>query len=307
MIVALFKICGGIALFYYGLRLIDESAKFHSQTALLKTIEKRMRTPLGAFSVGVVVSACLQSSVATNMLAVGLVQTKAVGFISAAYAIIGANVGTTVTSQLISFSDFATAFLGGFMLIIGLLTDFCKSMTVKAFGKTLVSTGIILTAIGIISGEATTLSETKIFKAMFTSEREWMLLLNGFALTALAQSSSLVTGVLIAFAKSGAVSFYGSAFMIAGANIGSAVPVAIMSLKKDDEARRAAFFNLWFNALSALIFYPFLLFFGRGFENIFAAKGAARGIANFNTIINLVPAGLSLVAYPIICKMKNRR
>lgn len=305
MVLCVLSALGGAALFFYGLKIISEAAELFSKTDFSGIIEKRMKTPLGAFGSGIIVSACLQSSVATNMLAVGLVQSGSASFLCAAYAVMGANIGTTITTQLISFSVFFTLFLSVFMLIIGLLTDFCKSIEVKTFGKILIGTGIILTAVGIISREAEKLTSVPFIRSLFTSDKEWLLALNGFFLTSLAQSSSPVTGTLIAFSKSGAVSFRSSAFMILGANIGSSVPVAIMSLKKDDEARRTAFFNLWFNVFALLLFYPVLIFFGNEIERFFIARGTARGIADFNTAANLIPAVVALPLYPLIYKLNN--
>lgn len=305
MVLCVLSALGGAALFFYGLKIISEAAELFSKTDFSGIIEKRMKTPLGAFGSGIIVSACLQSSVATNMLAVGLVQSGSASFICAAYAVMGANIGTTITTQLISFSVFFTLFLSVFMLIIGLLTDFCKSIEVKTFGKILIGTGIILTAVGIISREAEKLTSVPFIRSLFMSDKEWLLALNGFFLTSLAQSSSPVTGTLIAFSKSGAVSFRSSAFMILGANIGSSVPVAIMSLKKDDEARRTAFFNLWFNVFALLLFYPVLIFFGNEIERFFIARGTARAIADFNTAANLIPAVVALPLYPLIYKLNN--
>lgn len=305
MVLCVLSALGGAALFFYGLKNISEAAELFSKTDFSGIIEKRMKTPLGAFGSGIIVSACLQSSVATNMLAVGLVQSGSASFICAAYAVMGANIGTTITTQLISFSVFFTLFLSVFMLIIGLLTDFCKSIEVKTFGKIFIGTGIILTAVGIISREAEKLTSVPFIRSLFTSDKEWLLALNGFFLTSLAQSSSPVTGTLIAFSKSGAVSFRSSAFMILGANIGSSVPVAIMSLKKDDEARRTAFFNLWFNVFALLLFYPVLIFFGNEIERFFIARGTARAIADFNTAANLIPAVVALPLYPLIYKLNN--
>lgn len=305
MVLCVLSALGGAALFFYGLKIISEAAELFTKTDFSGIIEKRMKTPLGAFGSGIIVSACLQSSVATNMLAVGLVQSGSASFLCAAYAVMGANIGTTITTQLISFSVFFTLFLSVFMLIIGLLTDFCKSIEVKTFGKILIGTGIILTAVGIISREAEKLTSVPFIRSLFTSDKEWLLALNGFFLTSLAQSSSPVTGTLIAFSKSGAVSFRSSAFMILGANIGSSVPVAIMSLKKDDEARRTAFFNLWFNVFALLLFYPVLIFFGNEIERFFIARGTARAIADFNTAANLIPAVVALPLYPLIYKLNN--
>lgn len=305
MVLCVLSALGGAALFFYGLKIISEAAELFTKTDFSGIIEKRMKSPLGAFGSGIIVSACLQSSVATNMLAVGLVQSGSASFLSAAYAIMGANIGTTITTQLISFSVFFTLFLSVSMLIIGLLTDFCKSIEVKTFGKILIGTGIILTAVGIISREAEKLTSVPFIRSLFTSDKEWLLALNGFFLTSLAQSSSPVTGTLIAFSKSGAVSFRSSAFMILGANIGSSVPVAIMSLKKDDEARRTAFFNLWFNVFALLLFYPVLIFFGNEIERFFVARGTARAIADFNTAANLIPAVVALPLYPLIYKLNN--
>ena len=305
MILCVLSAFSGVALFFYGLKIISEAAEHLSKTRFSKTIERRMKSPLGAFGTGIIVSACLQSSVATNMLAVGLVQSKSASFLSAGYAVMGANIGTTITTQLISFSKIFTVGLSVFMLIIGLLTDFCKSIEVKAFGKIFTGTGIILTAVGIISREAAELTDIPFIETMFTSDKEWLLVLNGFFLTSLAQSSSPITGTLIAFSKSGAVSFRSSAFMILGANIGSSVPVAIMSLKKEDEARRTAFFNLWFNVFALMLFYPVLIFFGNEIESFFIARGTARAIANFNTAANLIPAVVALPLYPLIYKLKT--
>lgn len=307
MILSVLSALSGAALFFYGLKIISEAAELLSKTRFSKIIERRMKRPLGAFGTGIIASACLQSSVATNMLAVGLVQSESASFLSATYAVMGANIGTTITTQLISFSESFTVSLSVFMLIIGLLTDFCKLIEVKAFGKIFIGTGIILIAVGIISREAAELMDIPFIKSMFTSDKEWLLVLNGFSLTSLLQSSSPVTGMLIAFSKSGAVSFRSSAFMILGANIGSSVPVAIMSIKKDDEARRTAFFNLRFNVFALMLFYPVLIFFGNEIGMFFASRGMARAIADFNTAANLIPAVVALPLYPLIYKATAMR
>lgn len=320
MINALITLFGGIAIFLYGLKNISsgtESLITNTKTNALSALEGR---PIAGALLGMAVAGVTQSSVAISFITVSLVEVGALSFAASAPIIIGANVGTTVTAQLVSLSGGGGSAIGAISSIIGLLTAFCKKDWVKRIGEVAFGLGFVFAGLSIMDTSIHSLVGYGWFKSLFLLSSPIVLFLNGLILTAVVQSSSAVTGITVLLASSGLVDFKTAVFLTLGSNVGSCFSVIVASLNKSLQARRASLFNLLFNLLGAVIFFPILLIFGNVAESLFLAFSTSlgRAIANFHTVFNLVCALLfmpfcgkltSLIAKVVTDKrpvMKNR-
>lgn len=289
MFIALLKTLGGIAVFLFGLKTISDGTKSFVEAKNTEQFAKFASSPLGGAMLGTAVAGVTQSSVAVSFITVGLVEAGVLTFRASAPIIMGANVGTTVTAQLISLSGGSGAIIGSIASIIGLLTGFCKNKGVKSIGASAMGLGLIFAGLQIMDGAIFELVKYGWFKMLFMTNSSILLFLNGAIMTAIIQSSSAVTGITVILANNGHLAFNSAVFLTLGSNVGSCFSVIIASLNKSLEARRASVFNLCFNFLGALIFFPIMTFADKAVTQLFSpdAIGVGRAIANFHTIFNL--------------------
>ena len=299
MLVRIITLLGGISILIYGLNLISVNTESLAVGKVKRLIRCTVKTPIGGFLTGLVVSGVTQSSVAVNVVAVGLVETGVIPLCSAFAVIMGANVGTTVTAQLISVSGSIGGLVGAIASIIGLLTGFCKNNTVKNTSNAIMGLGILFTGLSVITTSVKGLTSAVWFQKIFLSEYPLLSFLNGMVLTGITQSSSAITGVMVVLGASGVMQFTNSAFIILGCNVGSCFFVVLSSLNKNEQARRASLFNLLFNLFGAIIFIPVLFFWGEWLSSIFAlnSRGIGGAIADFHTIFNFA---CSIITFPFL-------
>ncbi len=298
MILHILTLLGGISVFIFGLKTISENAERLAAGKIEKTLKKFVANPVGGLAVGAVASAITQSSTAVNMLTVGFASGGSIPFYDLAAVVMGANIGTTATAQIISFSGLGGAQTGIFFAFLGLIAGLFKNKTVKHAGLSLVGMGLLFAGLAVMGDEITAFEHETWFRAVFLTDNGALLFFSGILLTAVTQSSSGVTGVMILLAGKGMMDFGGAAFMILGTNIGSCFAVIIASMNKSDSARCVAWFNLFFNVFGAILFIPFLTAFKEGITRLFMGGGnAGRAIANFHTVFNLLSA---LIALPLL-------
>ena len=290
---------GGITVFLLGLSKISESASGFSEEKSKNFLLKCSSSPLRGIATGATVTALVQSSIATNVVAVGLVDGGILSFYSASAIIMGANIGTTATAQIVALSG-VTAFditaLGSLSAFIGaLITFLVKNGKNKTIGGVLIGFGLLFIGLEIMSDSVNFFKDYEFFKRLFLVENPVVLFLNGLVLTAVMQSSSALSGIMIILAGSGLLSFKSSMFILYGANVGTCLPVIISSLGKSDGARRTAVFNLFFNVFGVLVFFLPTVVFGDCIARLFLrGKDVGRAIANFHTAFNVSVTALVL-------------
>ncbi|MBR2385347.1 MAG: Na/Pi cotransporter family protein [Clostridia bacterium] len=289
MFQSLLTLLGGISVFLYGLKTISQGTQSFISKTKTQTLTNFVKRPVNGVFLGMVVAGVTQSSVAVSFITVGLVELNVISFNVSAPIIMGANVGTTITAQLVSLSGGEGVIIGSFASIIGLLTGFSKNNKLKNIGESLMGLGLIFAGLTIMNGAIVSLVFYGWFKSLFLIENPIVLFLNGVVTTAVVQSSSAITGIMVLLAGNGMVGFKSAVFLTLGANVGSCFSVIFASLNKSVQAKRASLFNFCFNLLGSLIFFPIMLVFGDEFATIFMANNldVGRAIANFHTIFNL--------------------
>lgn len=305
MFFAVVQLFSGISIFLYGLKTISKGAETLIVNVNTQTFSAFVKKPIKGAMLGGVVAGVTQSSVAVSFITVGLVDLGVISFVNSVPIIMGANVGTTITAQLVSLSGASGAIIGAISSIIGLLVGFLKNKFANSLSDALFGLGFIFVGLSIIDREILALVEVVWLKNLFLINHPFVLVLNGLVMTAIVQSSSAITGIMIILAGKGLVSFKNSVFLTLGANVGSCFSVVFASLNKSLPARRASVFNLVFNCLGAIMFLPIALFFSDCLCSIFL-KGSAdvkRAIANFHTVFNLLCAIVFLPFYRLLAKL----
>ena len=293
---------GGISFFLLGLKFMSENMEKLAGLKMQKVLKTFTKNKYSAVLTGAVSTALLQSSIATNVITVGFVSSGILSFYSGACIVMGANVGTTMTAQLVSLSGselFDITALGSLISFIGFTLMFLKSQKLEYLGGVMVGFGMLFFGLDVISYSVSYFKNFQAFRNIFLVENDLLLFLNGIIITAIIQSSSAVTSIMIVLASNGLLSFENSMFLILGANVGSCFSVILASLNKPIEARRVAYFNLFFNVLgSLLLFLPLTIFkyeIGDWFLQI--SKTIEREIANFHTLFNVL---VTMILLPFI-------
>lgn len=291
---------GGLALFLYGMTIMGEGLTKLSGGRLERILEKLTSNPLKAVLLGAGVTAVIQSSSATTVMVVGFVNSGIMKLSQAIGIIMGANIGTTVTSWILSLSGIEGDSLWVQMLkpstfspvlaFVGIiLFMFVKNQKKKDIGVILVGFAILMTGMDAMSGAVKPLADVPEFIGLFTLFKNPILgMAVGALLTAVIQSSSASVGILQALCMTGSVT-YGAAFpIIMGQNIGTCVTALISSVGASINAKRAAFVHLYFNIIGTILFSSvfYLINSFVHFEFMEQAAGAA-GIAVIHSVFNV--------------------
>lgn len=266
----IFGIIGGLGLFLFGMVLMSEGLRKAAGPKLKNILESMTKTRLTAFLVGTGVTSLIQSSSATTVMVVGLVNAGLLTLKQAIGVIIGANVGTTATAWLVSVSGlefldismYAMPAIGlGFLLHIG-----GRSRRAKSIGEIILGFGILFLGIDIMKGAFSPLEKSQRVQELFISfgNKPLLALLAGLGVTMLIQSSSASIAIVQLLAMNGAFgSNWEAAFNVAmpfvlGANIGTTITAQLAALQANRNARRAAWAHTMFNVLGSVIAYPFV-------------------------------------------------
>lgn len=298
MIINILEFLGGLTVFILGLKLIGSIERVLDST--INNWMKRMTANrfLGC-GFGAMTTAIAQSSVATNIIAISFVNAGAFTLFGACSIVIGTNIGTTMTAQLVSLKfvgGFDVTSLGSLIAFCGLLIGMLKGDKIKVVGDVMLGFGLLFIGINIISETINKFKTYEWFTNFFLIKSNVVLLLNGFFITAICQSSSVVTGMLVILASGGVIDFMSGAFLIMGANIGTCVSVVIVASKKSLVSRQVAWFNVIFNVFGSVLFFILFCCFRDQISTFFALTSslASRRLANFHTLFNLIIGAIVL-------------
>ena len=303
-LIALF---GGLALFLYGMRLMGDGLKKGSSDAFKRAMEKVTNNPLVGFLLGLVVTAVIQSSTATIVLTSGLVGAGVMSLHQSIGVILGANVGTTVTGQIIRLLDvnasetsllnfFKPSTLAPLAAIIGILFIMVvKGRKSDTIGSITMGFGILFTGLLGMTAAVSPLSESETFANMFyqLSGQPLLGFLLGTGVAFLLQSSSATIGILQAISTTGALTFSSVYAIIIGVNIGDCVTTAIVS---EADAKRTGVIHILFNIAGSILVVAALMVL-RGFgtlDPLWDQVLTSGGIANVHTVFRLFSAILLL-------------
>jgi len=260
-----FSLLGGLALFLFGMDIMGKALEKQAGGQLQKILSKLTDNPLKGFFLGLCVTAVIQSSSATTVMVVGFVNSGIMELHQAIGVIMGSNVGTTVTSWILSLSGLQgdsllinllkpTSF-SPLLAFIGILLYMCKSEKKKGVGTILIGFAVLMTGMTTMSNAVLPLQNEAWFTSLFTRFSNPLLgVLVGALVTGIIQSSSASVGILQALSATGVIT-YGSAIpIIMGQNIGTCVTALISSVGANKNARRAAMVHLYFNIIGVTIF-----------------------------------------------------
>ena len=260
-----FSLLGGLALFLFGMDIMGKALEKQAGGQLQKILSKLTDNPLKGFFLGLCVTAVIQSSSATTVMVVGFVNSGIMELHQAIGVIMGSNVGTTVTSWILSLSGLQgdslfiqllkpTSF-SPVLAFIGILLYMCKSEKKKGVGTILIGFAVLMTGMTTMSNAVLPLQNEAWFTSLFTRFSNPLLgVLVGALVTGIIQSSSASVGILQALSATGVIT-YGSAIpIIMGQNIGTCVTAMISSVGASKNAKRAAFVHLYFNVIGVTLF-----------------------------------------------------
>ena len=281
---------GGLALFLAGLDMLSEGLKKAAGEAL-RTLLAKMTTNrlLGALT-GAFVTAVLNSSSVTTVLVVSFITAGVMTLAQSVGVIMGANIGSTMTAQLLAFNLTAYSLLP---VAVGFFMTFtAKRENVKHIGMMIMGLGLVFFGMGIMSQAMTPLRSYEPFMVFLKRmERPFLGILAGAAFTGLVQSSAATVGIAIAMATEGLLTLPAGIALALGANIGTCVTALLAAIGKPVEAVRAAVVHIMFNVIGVLVWLPFigiLADLAVAISPTGAAAGIPRQIANANTLFNVI-------------------
>ena len=299
-------IMGGLGLFLYGMNLMGEALEKAAGSKLKKIIELLTSNIFMGVIVGTIVTAIIQSSSATTVMVVGFVNAGIMTLPQAVGVIMGANIGTTVTAQLVSIDINGLAPIAlGIGIVLYLFTNKPKT---KHLAEVLIGFGILFTGMDFMKEAVQPLSKYEAFtNALLTFGKHPTLgLLFGFGITAIIQSSSASMGMLVVLASQGLIPLNSALPILYGQNIGTCVTSLLSSIGASISARRAALIHLMFNVLGTIIFLIFLNGIVVKAVVYMDPDNVARQIANVHTIFNITSTLMLLPFNKIIIKLATK-
>lgn len=297
----IFSMLGGLALFLYGMNMMSNGLELAAGNKMKSILEKLTSNRILGVLVGALVTAVIQSSSATTVMVVGFVNSGLMSLTSAVWVIMGANIGTTITGQLIAINITALAPLFAFIGVAMIV--FFKSKKLDAIGTVIGGLGILFIGMETMSKAMVPLRTMPEFVGLISKFQNPLIgIIVGALFTALIQSSSASVGILQALAKSGVMTLSSSIYVLFGQNIGTCITSVLASIGTSKNAKRTTIIHLSFNIIGTVIFVTIsLLFpFAHLIESITPNNVAAQ-IANVHTIFNitttllLLPIGTKLV------------
>lgn len=279
---SILQMLGGVGLFLFGIKLMSETLQDLSGEKLRRLFSTVTKTPVRGIGVGIVVTTLLQSSSACTVMTVSFVHAGLMSLYQAFGVIMGANIGTTVTAQLIAFkfSDFALPFVG-----VGvLLSMFGRTKRQKIVGNGLVGFGLLFLGMKTMEGSMAFLRDRKDIFVAF-SNHPLLGVLAGTGMTLLVQSSAATVGLVIAMASQGLLGLDAGIPIILGDNIGTTITAVLASIGANRGAKQAAACHVLFNLFGVVIFMAAFPLF-KGVVEV-TSSSIPRQLANSHTLFNV--------------------
>ena len=252
----IFSLLGGLALFLYGMQMMGGGLEAAAGNKMKKILEKLTANRFLGVLVGAGITAVIQSSSATTVMVVGFVNSGMMTLRQAVWIIMGANIGTTITGQLIAL-DIGTfapliAFLGVALIV------FIKNQKVHNYGLIIAGLGILFVGMNMMSSAMEPLQNSEAFIGLMTKFSNPVLgILAGMIFTAIIQSSSASVGILQTLASSGLISLSNAVYVLFGQNIGTCITAVLASIGTGRSAKRTTIIHLMFNIIGTIILQPY--------------------------------------------------
>ncbi|HZX21221.1 MAG TPA: Na/Pi symporter, partial [Clostridia bacterium] len=286
-----FGLIGGLGLFLYGMTLMSTGLQKIAGNKLKSIISMLTSNRLMAIIVGAVTTMIVQSSSATTVMVIGFVNAGMMNLIQATGVIMGANIGTTITTQIITFKidQYALAIVG---ISVGVWL-FSNNRRIKQIAEAFIGFGVLFLGMMFMGDALKPLGEYENFRNILISfgEHQFLGILAGFAITAVLQSSSASSGVLLALASQGLIPISSGLPILFGINIGTTITAVFSSIGANRTAKRAAAIHVIFNLLGTIIFVALLqkplYWIITTIDPGTTVRAVSRQIANAHTIFNI--------------------
>lgn len=294
---------GGLALFLYGMQIMSAGLESVAGNKMKSILEKLTSNRFLGVAVGAIITAVIQSSSATTVMVVGFVNSGMMQLNQAVWIIMGANIGTTITGQLIALDVGAMAPLIAFVGVA--LVMFAKNERVQFIGEIIAGLGILFVGMNMMGDAMVPLRDYPPFINLMTRFSNPLVgIFAGMIFTAIIQSSSASVGILQALALSGLISFPDAVFVLFGQNIGTCITAILASIGTERSAKRTTIIHLAFNIIGTAIFTIICLITPlTDYVADFSGGNISRQIANMHTLFNvattilLIPLGNYLAKF----------
>ncbi len=299
------NLLGGLALFLYGMEKMSEGMKKSAGDKMRSILSALTNNRVIAMIVGAFVTMVIQSSSATTVMLVSFVQAELMSFTQTLGVILGADIGTTITAQLIAFKLTNYAIL---MIAVGFgITMFARKESHKHVGEAILGFGILFFGMKQMSAAMVDLRDYAPLKdALKGMENPLLGLLVGTLFTALIQSSSAFTGIVITLSLQGFLTLEAGIPLIFGANIGTCITAGLASIGTTREAKRVALAHVLFKIGGVALFFLWIPTFASFIENVSMGADVPRQIANAHTILNVSMALVFLPFTALFAKLVYR-
>lgn len=294
---------GGLALFLYGMQMMSTGLEVAAGNKMRVILEKLTANRFVGVLVGAVITAIIQSSSATTVMVVGFVNSGMMTLNQAIWIIMGANIGTTITGQLIALDVSEIAPLVAFLGVVAIV--FLKNEKVKHVGEILAGIGVLFIGMDMMGSAMKPLADSESFVSILTKfENPLIGIVAGAIFTALIQSSSASVGILQTLAGSGVIGLQGAAFVLFGQNIGTCITAFLASVGTSRNAKRTTLIHIMFNVFGTVVFTILCL----ATPIILMVEGwtpgnASAQIANMHTMFNVVTTLLLLPVGTLLGKL----
>ena len=280
---------GGLGVFLFGMKILGDYLQNAAGDRIKNMLGKVGNNRFAAVGIGTAVTAVIQSSSATTVMVVGFVNAGIMTLFQATGIIMGANIGTTITAQIVALSVLPVTEFFVMLTGIGFFLTMISKPKVKTAGMIIAGFGMIFSGLYIMSAAMNTVSEMEQIRNLFAAADDpFLLFFIGLAITGIVQSSSATTGILITMAGSGLVTLRAALFATLGINIGTCVTALLAGIGANANAKRASVIHLLFNCFGSLVFF-ILCYFAPVDKWLLAAfPEIETQIAMFHTFFNVV-------------------
>lgn len=293
---SVFILFGGLALFLYGMHMMSSNLETIAGHRMKGILEKLTANRFLGVFVGAAITAIIQSSSATTVMVVGFVNSSLMTLKQAVWIIMGANIGTTVTGQLIALDIGMIAPLIAFIGVVPAV--FIKNKKLQSLGGIAAGLGILFIGMNLMSEAMMPLRSSELFINLMTQFKNPVIgILTGMVFTAVIQSSSASVGILQALAVSGLIGLDGAVYVLFGQNIGTCITAVLASLGTNRNAKRTTLIHLLFNIIGTVCFLLISAFtpFTEWMKSV--TDNPAAQIANVHTVFNITTTLLLLLPF----------
>ena len=288
------SLLGGLALFLYGMQMMSSGLEAAAGNQMKRILERLTSNRILGVLVGAGITAVIQSSSATTVMVVGFVNSGMMTLRQAVWIIMGANIGTTITGQLIALDVGVIAPLLAFVGVA--LVVFIKRPSVRYWGQIVAGLGILFIGMNMMSDSMKPLQDSQVFINLMTTFQNPLIgILVGAVFTAIIQSSSASVGILQTLARSGLIGLNSAVYVLFGQNIGTCITAVLASIGTSRNAKRTTIIHLMFNIIGTILFTLACMFFPlTSFVEGWTPGSPSAQIANMHTLFNVVTTLLLL-------------